>query len=687
MSSSIGKSESPLQNSRSEGPLVSIIITSYNYGRYLAGAIESALKQNYKNIEIIVVDDGSTDNTRNVASNYPVRYVFQNNQGVANARNNGIKLSSGEFFTCLDADDELASNYVQRTLERILRNPFIGFVSVGSRVWSEDTHLEDLWIPRPRRELRKYSMFGGWNGPLCSVLTRRAAFESLDYGFDSSLQVYEDLDFYLRVLLKRWKGEAISEPLMWGRLHKGSRNEAPNEIKKHVESLMNRKYRFIEPYKKLYSFYRSTFGRLISLMSHPVLYLNGFQEKVRIRTWIMTYQWNSQTERENAWEYASEISRTIDKQIDWSYHREIGNYHQRRLGIVKSRLLKAFQDDAREEYKMMTRKSLVSIIIPTFNYGHYIAGTIESALKQTYPNTEILVIDDGSTDNTRDIVGRYSVKYVYQENQGVSAAMNKGIKESHGDFFVCLGADDKLYPEYIRKTMIRIKENPKIGFVCTGSKVFDEEMGLYNIWIPHKIRSKYALFSGWVGVLGSVLTRRAAFDSLNSGFDTSLPLYEDLDLCFRLLRKGWQIGEVPEPLHWYRIHKGSRNSAEAGRKRYTEKLINRKYGFIELYRIFHVVFQRTVGRTKSLIAHPFEYMKGLREKIIIKIWMRSCHSKSHEIDEAQKLVEEISLTIDKQVEWSRNPSLHDYYERRLRVLESYLRFMISKRETPTRSYM
>ena len=320
---------------------------------------------------------------------------------------------------------------------------------------------------------------------------------------------------------------------------------------------------------------------------------------------------------------------------------------------------------------------LVSIIIPTYNYAHYLADAIESALAQKYPKIEVIVIDDGSRDNTKDIARKYDVKYFFQENQGVSTAKNNGIKFSKGEFFVCLDADDKLHPGFVTKT-IRPMKNPRIGFVRCASIMYNQQYNFVNLWMPRKFFSKYSLFAGWWGALGPVLIRRAAFDSLDYGFDIHLKAYEDLDLCFRLLVKGWKTEAVYEPLHWYRIHKNSTvNPKMKGIGRRNIQVINRKYWFRESYRKFYSFYSSTFGAAAMLITHPICYLKGIETKTRARIWIKS--QKWNNIDENERVkevFEEIQMTTDMLTQWSYNKYLKNYYKNQLRKLESLLKDVI-----------
>ncbi len=117
---------------------------------------------------------------------------------------------------------------------------------------------------------------------------------------------------------------------------------------------------------------------------------------------------------------------------------------------------------------------LVSVIIPCYNHGKYLPEAFESVWKQNYQNTEIIVVDDGSADDTKQITEKYqSVKYLYQSNQGLSAARNTGIKNSTGDFLIFLDADDWLLDDAIITNVNYMLQDEKIAFVSGAhEKVF-----------------------------------------------------------------------------------------------------------------------------------------------------------------------------------------------------------------------
>ncbi len=122
--------------------------------------------------------------------------------------------------------------------------------------------------------------------------------------------------------------------------------------------------------------------------------------------------------------------------------------------------------------------SLVSVIIPCYNQGRFLSKSIQSIREQTYSNIEIIIINDGSTDDTENIASSFpDVKYISQENQGLPNARNRGIRESQGKYVAFLDADDWLYPDAIEKNVTLLEANPSIAFVSGSHSLFYEESG------------------------------------------------------------------------------------------------------------------------------------------------------------------------------------------------------------------
>lgn len=130
----------------------------------------------------------------------------------------------------------------------------------------------------------------------------------------------------------------------------------------------------------------------------------------------------------------------------------------------------------------------VCVVITNYNYGRYVDGAIESVLKQTRPADEIVIVDDGSTDDSQSIISRYADHDVFvmlQDNRGVAAARNAGIAATDCPFIVCLDADDELHPEYIESLIPAIRDNPQYGIVYSGLELFnDDGRVMHTDWPP-----------------------------------------------------------------------------------------------------------------------------------------------------------------------------------------------------------
>ncbi|MBI0399145.1 glycosyltransferase [Cyclobacterium marinum] len=198
--------------------------------------------------------------------------------------------------------------------------------------------------------------------------------------------------------------------------------------------------------------------------------------------------------------------------------------------------------------------SLVTIIIPCFNHGKYLPDAIDSCLNQTYSEIEIIIVDDGSTDNTCEVTKSYpSVTYLYQKNQGLSSARNTGIKHSNGAFLVFLDADDLLLHDAIAYNIEYLKKQTKLAFVSGAHQVSTID----NIKIKTINESvvfdhfQTLLRKNYIGMHATVMFRREAFDEVL--YDTTLKACEDYDIYLKIAKKH-PIAHHNKVLSVYRRH-------------------------------------------------------------------------------------------------------------------------------------
>lgn len=197
----------------------------------------------------------------------------------------------------------------------------------------------------------------------------------------------------------------------------------------------------------------------------------------------------------------------------------------------------------------------VSIVIPAYNSAAYTVETVESVLAQTYRDFEVIVVDDGSTDHTRDALEPYAgrIQYIYKSNGGACSARNEGIRRSRGVYIACLDCDDLWLPEKLEYSIPVLDHDPSIGFVFTPCYIIRPSRE-----IVLETRFTFDLDQAFLDLLlqnyvmaPTVVIRRSSLDQVGL-FDESIFIPADWDLWLRLAHR-FRVGYVDRPLSMYRL--------------------------------------------------------------------------------------------------------------------------------------
>jgi glycosyltransferase involved in cell wall biosynthesis len=273
----------------------------------------------------------------------------------------------------------------------------------------------------------------------------------------------------------------------------------------------------------------------------------------------------------------------------------------------------------------------VSVIIPTFNSAALVTQAVDSALAQTAPPAEIIVIDDGSPDDTRQRLSAYGgrIIYLYQSNQGVAAARNLGLRRATGQFVAFLDADDLWHPRKLELQLAALIAQPDLALLgtarCDPVEISREVIGA---GVATRIPWRDLAVKNYL-VASSVIVRRSALEQVGE-FDTSLQGPEDYDLWLRIAAR-FPIANLDLPLTGYRTVTGSLSTQAttmgAGMRRILRKLddqdawagdrmLRRKaYGYCSYSCAY---MNRAGGRhframgelARSIVSYPFPYRRS-----------------------------------------------------------------------------
>jgi glycosyltransferase involved in cell wall biosynthesis len=228
----------------------------------------------------------------------------------------------------------------------------------------------------------------------------------------------------------------------------------------------------------------------------------------------------------------------------------------------------------------------VSVVIATYNRANYLRETIESVLGQRFQDFELIVVDDGSTDETREVVAAYGsrARFIYQENRGPSAARNLGARQARGDWISFQDSDDLCLPNHLEKLSDHVRNHPEVGMVFANGTYLGGPAHHRQTIIPAVKSRRLAeqgvhledLFDKSIVRLQAALISKRCYDEVG-GHDEGLRISMDLDLAFRLFSR-YPVAYLDEVVFSYRRHSGNTSANQELRLleniRVIEKLIS-----------------------------------------------------------------------------------------------------------------
>jgi cellulose synthase/poly-beta-1,6-N-acetylglucosamine synthase-like glycosyltransferase len=270
----------------------------------------------------------------------------------------------------------------------------------------------------------------------------------------------------------------------------------------------------------------------------------------------------------------------------------------------------------------------VSVVIPAFNYAHFLPQAIASVLGQTHSALELLVVDDGSTDNTPAVVASFAdprLRYIWQENAGLSASRNTGIREARHPFVAFLDADDIWKPELLACVLDRFAGLPEdFACVATGTTRMDASgqpspTSHYNASHTRELTVRDFCLRNHP-LSSSVVVKRHVFAE-TGGFDTALRSSEDRDMWIRLTARGHRFFLIGEPCAFIRRHPTNMSKNAPRMKRNTQRVLARAWQRGAVSRLAAPFWLRTFSIHYFLVAWT-HFDDGLRIAAL-RYWLTS----------------------------------------------------------------
>ncbi|MGF1494602.1 MAG: glycosyltransferase [Microcoleaceae cyanobacterium] len=467
-------------------PRVSVVVPTYNQEQFIQSTLTSVLNQTYQDFEIVIANDASTDNTvTKIQAVHDPRirlFSLERNQGESAATNYGIQQAQGKYIAILHSDDLFRPDKLERQVNFLEQNPQFDAVLSHAEVIDEagrplpdKTHVLQQIFPQPNRTRFQWlNQFFIRDNCLCqtSSMVRCSCYQTVGL-YDRRLRQIPDFDFWVRFCLQH-ELHIIPEPLTQYRVHQSNISGIrPETIKRHhIEVLQILKHflceevyqHIFEIFPYLYQQYGSGFESDLApfLLAQQAFIVN--RSPHQLFGLEILYQLLNQpdvVERLNQkynFDFYDLIELTGKYDIfgfDQQSRSKANSTHISRGSLSTGNRSEKRLKLANLPGKIGQNPPLVSIVIPTYNGEQFISETLQTALQQTYTNLEIIVSDDGSVDQTLDIVHSFQQQcnwpcsVLTHKNYGLVGNLNFCIQQARGKYIKFLFQDDLLEPDCI----------------------------------------------------------------------------------------------------------------------------------------------------------------------------------------------------------------------------------------------
>lgn len=509
-----------------ENFLVSIVVPVYNAEKYLEQCLNSIQNQTYKNFEVILVNDGSMDHSESICKGFVegdsrFRYFLKSNGGASSARNFGLDHVRGDFITFIDADDWVDENHLEVLINNIRENNSDMAVSSIKKFDSADNFSFRMYSNQ-EKYLLNYNKLNreeflvilpklilasnSYKISVCKLFKKELAYETR---FDNSLIYGEDTEFFFNLYCNMDSISYVDEVTYIYRLHDESSSSKFGQL--HMEQEL-------AIYKKMYE--------RIEKLGLPTIH------------------------------YVNTLRNLLDYRKDYLDNRDLYNEYVEFLEKI--------------EKKITYPKELISIIVPIYNVYPYLQLCLESIEKQTYSHFEVLLINDGSRDNSKDMCLEFverdkRFKYFEQKNAGLSAARNTGILNARGEFITFIDGDDFIESNYLEELYYTSLKNDS-EIVVGSYKRFNEEDNNYYIHV-FDYREEHYKYRELIENIDQIERRGIEFETSwgtlfhrrlfeNVWFPVGKNI-EDTRTNYKLYMESCKTSYIHKDLYIYRIRKGS----------------------------------------------------------------------------------------------------------------------------------